>query len=143
LIKEGLMEPKNAAKRTAGRDDRPGNERESPEVVPDETGPGDPEEPEEEGAGVSELDLDDIDAPFDPDFAAAEAWELDTLALDDGVEDDENDNDEPVDDECDDEAEMKLLHELGIDLDAPDGEPGVELELDIAHEDPADDGVAA
>ena len=134
------MEPKNAAKRTAGRDDRPGNEPESPELEPEEAGPG---EPEEEAAGVSELDLDDIDAPFDPEFAGAEVWELDALALDDGVEDDENDNEERVDDEFDDEAEMKLLHELGIDLDAPDGEPGVDLELDIVGEDPADDGVAA
>jgi hypothetical protein len=135
------MEPKNAAKRTAGRDDRPGDDRESakPDPDADETGPGDPEE-EEEGAGVAELDLDDIDAPFDPEFAGAEAWELDALALDDGVEED---NDEPVDDDFDDEAEMKLLHELGIDLDAPDGEAGVDLELDIAHDDPADDGVAA
>jgi hypothetical protein len=135
------MEPKNAAKRTAGRDDRRGDDRESakPDTDTDETGPGDPEE--EEGAAVAELDLDDIDAPFDPEFAGAEVWELDALALDDGVEED---HDEPVEDEFDDEAEMKLLHELGIDLDAPDGEPGVELELEIAtHDDPADDGVAA
>jgi hypothetical protein len=135
------MEPKNAAKRTAGRDDRAGDERESLKPDPDETetetGAGDPEE---EGAAVAEIDLDDIDAPFDPEFAGAEAWELDALALDDGVEED---HDEPVDDEFDDEAEMKLLHELGIDLDAPDGEPGVDLELDIARDDPADDGVAA
>jgi hypothetical protein len=131
------MEPKNAAKRNAGRDDRPENERESPALEPDDAGPGDPEE---EGAAVAEVDLDDIDAPFDPDFAGGEVWELDALALDDGVEDDE---DEPVDDEGDDAAEMTLLQELGIDLDAPDGEPGVDFELDIAHEDPADDGVAA
>jgi hypothetical protein len=131
------MEPKNAAKRTAGRDDHPEDEHESDKLEPDETGVSDPEE---EGAAVPELDLDDIDAPFDPDFAGAEAWELDALALDDGVEDD---HDEPVDDEFEDEAEMNLLQELGIDLDAPDGEPGVDMELDIARDDSADDGVAA
>jgi hypothetical protein len=38
---------------------------------------------------------------------------------------------------------MSLLHELGIDLDAPDDEPGLDLELGIVQEDPADDGVAA
>jgi hypothetical protein len=131
------MEPKSAAKRTAGRDDHPEDERDSAKPEPEETGSADPED--EEGA-IAELDLDDIDAPFDPDFAGAEAWERDALAQDDGVEDD---TDEPVDDEFEDEAEMKLLHELGIDLDAPDGESDVELELDITHEDPADDGVAA
>jgi hypothetical protein len=131
------MEPKNAARRTAGRDDRPDDERESDEREQDETGSG---EPDEEGAAVTEVDLDDIDAPFDPEFAGAEMWELDALALDDGVEEDDDD---PVDDELDDEAEMTLLQELGIDLDAPDGEPDVDLELNIAQEDPADDGVAA
>jgi hypothetical protein len=137
-MKEGPMEPKNAAKRTAGRDDHPEDEHESAKVEGEgeDTGSGDPEE----GAAVAELDLDDIDAPFDPDFAGGEAWELDALAVDDGVEEDA---DEPVDDEFDDEAEMNLLHELGIDLDAPDGESDVDLELDISHEDPADDGVAA
>ena len=61
-----------------------------------------------------------------------------------GVDDDEDDDDErAVDDEFDDEAEMQLLHELGIDLDAPDGDVGLDFELEIAQEDPADDGVAA
>jgi hypothetical protein len=134
---EGLMEPKNASKRTAGRDGRPGDESDSLEPEQDATGPGDPDE---EGAAITEVDLDDIDAPFDPDFAAAEVWELDALALDDGVEEDDE---EPVDDEFDDEVEMNLLHELGIDLDAPDGEPGLDLEFTIVQEDPVDDGVAA
>src|SRR5262249_35644223 len=135
--KEGPMEPKNAAKRTAGRDDHPEDEPESAKLEGEETGSGDPEE---EGAAAPELDLDDIDAPFDPEFAGGEVWALDALALDAGVEDD---TDEPVDDEFDDEAEMKLLQELGIDLDAPDADSDVDLELDIGHEDPADDGVAA
>src|SRR5262249_18984626 len=127
-IMEGLMEPKSASKRTAGRDDRPGDESDSLELEQDATSPGDPDE---EAAAVTEVDLDDIDAPFDPDFAAAEVWELDALALDDGVEEDE---DELVDDELDDEAEMNLLQELGIDLDAPDGEPGLDLEFGIVQE---------
>jgi hypothetical protein len=131
------MEPKSATKRTARRDDRPEDHGQAPEFEPDAVEPGDAEEE----AVVTEVDLDDMDAPFDPEFVAAESWELDALAQDDGVQDE--DDEAPVDDEFDDEAEMNLLHELGIDLDAPDGESDVELEFAIAGEDPADDGVAA
>ena len=130
------MEPKNASKRAAGRDDRPGDESDSLALEQDANGAGDPED---EAAAVTEVDLDDIDAPFDPDFAAAEVWELDALALDDGVEED----DEPVEEEFEDEAEMSLLQELGIDLDAPDGDLDIDLEFGIVQEDPVDDGVAA
>jgi hypothetical protein len=135
------MEPKNAAKRAAGRDAHPGDECEALDVEPS----ADRAEDAEDEAGASgevELDLDDIDAPLDPDFPVAEAWELEALAIDDGVETEEE-TDETHDNEFDDEAEMSLLHELGIDLDAPDDEPGLDLELGIVQEDPADDGVAA
>jgi hypothetical protein len=131
------MEPKNAAKRAAGRDDRPGDDAESLELEPTEAGAGDPDE---EVGVTSEIDLDEIDAPLDLDFPGAEDWEFEGL----GVDDSDDDTDEQaVDDECDDEAEIQLLHELGIDLDAPDGDVGLDFKLEIAHEDPADDGVAA
>jgi hypothetical protein len=72
-------------------------------------------------------------------FSEGEAWDLEDLGL---VEDEEEDEDE--DDEAfDDEAEMQLLHELGIDLDAPDSGTGPDLSLHLDQDDPADDGVAA
>ncbi len=136
-IAEGFMEPKNAAKRAPERDDRAGDEGDSLELESAGATPGDPDE---EAGVTGEIDLDEIDVPLDPDFPVAEVWEFEGM----GVDDDEgNDDDEVVDDEFDDEAEMQLLHELGIDLDAPDGEVGLDFQLEIAQEDPADDGVAA
>jgi hypothetical protein len=131
------MEPKNAAKRAAGRDDRPGDEGESLELDPAGTGPGDPDE---EAGAVSEIDLDEMDAPLDPDFPLPEVWDFEGLGVDDS---DDDTDDQVVDDEFDDEAEMQLLQDLGIDLDAPDGEVGVDFKLEIAQEDNTDDGVAA
>lgn len=129
------MEPKNSAKRAPGRDDRPGDESDSLELEPAGTGDAD----EEAGVAV-DVDLDEIDVALDPDFPVAEVWEFEGLGVD---PDDDDKDDEAVADEFDDEAEMHLLHELGIDLDAPDGEVGLDFKLDIAQEDSADDGVAA
>jgi hypothetical protein len=131
------MEPKNAAKRGPGRDDRTGDECDSLELEPDGTGPGDPDE---EVGVASDVDLDEIDVALDPDFPVAEGWEFEGLGVD---PDDDDKDDQTVDDEFDDEAEMQLLHELGIDLDAPDGEGGLDFKLEIVQEDAADDGVAA
>jgi hypothetical protein len=66
-------------------------------------------------------------------------------------EDEEEDEPEPVDTDpdFDDEAEISLLHELGIDLDAPDAHPdrGLDfhfvLEPDPEDVDVVDDEVAA
>jgi hypothetical protein len=99
----------------------------------------------EDAAVAVEVDLDDLDAPLDPDFAPAEGWDFDPLELDD----DDDDADDAADDEADEQdAEMILLQELGIDLDAPDTEVEAEVDLDdlaigIDPEDPADEGVAA
>lgn len=131
------MEPKNAAKRAPGRDDRTGEECESLELEPDGTGTADPDE---EVGVAGDVDLDELDVTLDPDFPVAEVWEFEGLGVD---PDDDDKDDQTVDDEFDDEAEMQLLHELGIDLDAPDGEVGLEFKLEIAQEDAADDGVAA
>jgi hypothetical protein len=100
---------------------------------------------EEAVAGVAvDVDLDDLDAPIGPEFEMGEAWEFEPLDLDD---DDHGDDDDEVrgDESDDDEAEMCLLHELGIDLDAPDEAPGPDLTMVIDHDqdESADDGVAA
>ncbi len=129
------MEPKNSAKLAPGHDDRPGDEGDSLELEPAGTGDAD-----EEAGVAGDVDLDDIDVALDPDFPVAEVWEFEGLGVD---PDDDDKDDEAVADEFDDEAEMHLLHELGIDLDAPDGEVGLDFKLDIAQEDSADDGVAA
>jgi hypothetical protein len=49
------------------------------------------------------------------------------------------------DPDFEDDAEMSLLHDLGIDLDAPDGLPvgGFDLQLVMGSEDSTDDEVAA
>jgi hypothetical protein len=83
-------------------------------------------------------DLDELDAPIDDVFGEGEAWDLESLELEE-----EEEEEEEEDDELDDEAEMQLLHELGIDLDAADAATGLDLELDLDQDDPADDGVAA
>ena len=132
------MEPKNGANCVAECDDRPGDDSEALELEPGGT---DPVDPDDEIGVTSDVDLDEIDVPIDVEFPGAETWALEALDLDDTEDEDAA----PLFDEFDDEAEMRLLHELGIDLDAPDGEPGVDLELDLnlTHEDQADDGVAA
>lgn len=62
------------------------------------------------------------------------------------LEDDSAELDEvdPEDAEDDDDREMTLLHELGIDLDAPDG-PSAELDVDLelGEDDAVDDDAAA
>jgi hypothetical protein len=64
-------------------------------------------------------------------------------------EDEEEEEPEPVDNDpdFDDDDEISLLHELGIDLDAPDGQPGSGLDfhfdLEADPEDPVDEEVAA
>ncbi len=64
-------------------------------------------------------------------------------------EEEEEDEPEPLDNDpdFDDDAEISLLHDLGIDLDAPDGHPGSGLDfhfdLEPDPEDPVDDEVAA
>jgi hypothetical protein len=130
------MERKNSPEDVADRDDRGWEEGEALDDEPVVAGPSDPDD--EVGVAGDE-DLDEIDAPIDPDFGGAGAWELEALELDDDDDSDDTEEDEAFDDE----AEMHLLHELGIDLDAPDGEAGLDLSLDIDQEDPADDGVAA
>lgn len=81
-------------------------------------------------------DLDDIDVPIDPDFS--EPWEVEDL--DANLDEPEEDEDE----DFNDDAEICLLHELGIDLDAPDiliDDLG--LKLDLVQDDATDDGLAA
>ena len=61
---------------------------------------------------------------------------------------DEEETDESTieeDPDFDDDAEMSLLHDLGIDLDAPDGLPvgGFDLQLVMGSEDSTDDEAAA
>jgi hypothetical protein len=90
-------------------------------------------EPEEAAAIQVDPEVEDF-APAIPGF------ELEPDA--------EEDEPEPVDHDpdFDDDAEMSLLHDLGIDLDAPDGQPGPGLdfhfELEPDAEDPVDDEVA-
>jgi hypothetical protein len=85
--------------------------------------------------------FDDPDADPDDAVLAAELGEHD-IALDDALDADEDIEDEPAEDDEDD-LEMALLHELGIDLDAPD-EPSDLLEALAPVDDSAvDDEVAA
>jgi hypothetical protein len=125
------MSRKNGTTDAAGRDERGWDEGESLDRGPADAGAGDSED---EVIVAGDEDLDELDAPIDPDFSEVEAWDVEGLELDDAEEDE---------DEEDDEAEMYLLHELGIDLDAPDGEAGLDLALDLDEDDQADDGVAA
>jgi ribonuclease E len=126
------MSRKNGTTDAAGRDERGWDEGESLDRGPADAGAGDSED---EVIVAGDEDLDELDAPIDPDFSEVEAWDLEDL--------DDADDEEEDDEAEDDEAEMHLLHELGIDLDAPDGEAGLDLALDLDEDDPADDGVAA
>jgi hypothetical protein len=101
--------------------------------------------------GSDEPNWDDAVA-LDPEEAAA-------IQIDPDVEDfapsipgfepepEEEDEPEPLDNDpdFDDDAEMSLLHDLGIDLDAPDAHPGPGLDfhfdLEPDPEDPVDDEV--
>jgi hypothetical protein len=99
-------------------------------------GPGEPDD------GVSlagDVDLDELDGPIDPDLLDAEGWDLGDVDSDLDLDE----VDEDADEVFDDEAEIHLLHDLGIDLDAPDSVDGLDLALDLDQGDPADDGVAA
>jgi hypothetical protein len=89
--------------------------------------------------GSGDVDLDDLDAVIDPDLVEDGGW--DPSDLDAELELDQVDEDQ--DEVFDDEAEIRMLHELGIDLDAPDGATGLDLTLGLDQDDPADDGVAA
>jgi hypothetical protein len=126
------MSGKNGSTDAASRDKRGWDEGESLDREPAGAGLGDSED---EVIVAGDEDLDELDAPIDPDFSEVGAWDVEGVDLDDA--DDEDDEDD------DNEAEMHLLHELGIDLDAPDGEAGLDLALDLDEDDPADDGVAA
>jgi hypothetical protein len=128
------MSRNNGSADVASRDERGWDEGESLELEPATTGPVDAED---EVIVAADEDLDELDAPIDPEFGEGEAWDFEDLDLDDEVDGDEDD------DEDDDDAEMHLLHELGIDLDAPDLGAGLDLSLHLDQDDPADDGVAA
>jgi hypothetical protein len=81
-------------------------------------------------------DLDDIDVPIDPDFS--EPWEVEDL------DSNLDEPDEEEDEDFNDDAEIRLLHELGIDLDAPDIlADDLDLVIDLDQDDAIDDGLAA
>jgi hypothetical protein len=125
------MKSNDGAAGASERDDREWDGSESLDLEPNGTGPGDADE---EVIVAGDEDLDELEAPIDPEFVGA--WEVTELDLaDEGDDEDE-------DDEFDDD-EILLLHELGIDLDAPDGVAGLDPALDLDPEDQADDGVAA
>jgi len=126
------MNQRNGSTDAVGRVERGWDEGEALDLAPAGAGPSDPED---EVIVASDDDLDELDPAIDPEFSEGEAWEVEDLELDL----DEQDDDEGFDDD----AEMHLLHELGIDLDAPDGGAGLDLSLDLDQDDPADDGVAA
>lgn len=87
--------------------------------------------------------VDDPDAEPDDELLEAELGEHD-IALEDVLDLEDDVDLDPGDlDHDDDEMEMALLHEFGIDLDAPD-EPSELMEALAVEEDPsADDEVAA
>jgi hypothetical protein len=143
------MNPKNGPEDTVGRDKRGWEDGESLGQEADgsaELDRGESDEGAAVGVGVgvaADEDLDDLEPPLDPDLDGAEGWEFEPYDLDD--DDDDNDNDNDLTDDAEDEAEMRLLQELGIDLDAPDGDPDLvdDLAIDLDQEEPTDDGVAA
>jgi hypothetical protein len=112
------------------RDDREWDGGESVDLEPTEIGPTDPDD---EIIVASDDDLYELDAAIEPDFVGA--WEVTDLDLPDETDDEDDD------DEFDDE--ILQLHELGIDLDAPDGVAALEMALDLDPDEQSDDGVAA
>jgi hypothetical protein len=140
------MNQKNGPEDTVGRDTRGWEDSESPGQEADgsaELDRGDSGDDAAVGVGVAaDEDLDDLEPSLDPDLDDTEGWEFEPYDLDD---DDDDDNDNDVTDDAEDDAEVRLLQELGIDLDAPDGDPdlGDDLAIDMDQEEPTDDGVAA
>jgi hypothetical protein len=111
---------------------------------------------EDEFAGASgEVPNWDEVVALDPEEAAAIQVDPDVadfalhIAEFDAEPDEQEDEPDPLDDDpdFDDDAEISLLHDLGIDLDAPDGLPVIGLDFDFdlepEHEDAAEDEVAA
>ncbi|MFO0952271.1 MAG: hypothetical protein U0835_14195 [Isosphaeraceae bacterium] len=83
---------------------------------------------------------------FEPDeeLLEAELGECDGFIVDDPDLDELDDNFDPSPEEIDDEYEITLIQELGIDLDAPDDlGPEIELGAALHDDDPVDDEVAA
>jgi hypothetical protein len=133
------MNRKNGSEDAVDRDRRTWDESEAGDL--ESAGAAAPGDPDDGGGVAVEEDLDDIDAPIDHDFGLPEDWELEALDLDDHEDDDEDQGDGESDE---DEAEMLLLHELGIDLDAPDLEAELDdLPFTLVQDDSTDDGVAA
>src|SRR3954449_12487085 len=120
------MNIKNGSADAANREERGWGEGELPDLEP--IGAAGPSDNENEVIVAGEEDLDELDAPIDPDFIEGEAWDVEDLDLDE--------EEEEEDEALDDEAEMKLLQELGIDLDAPDAGAGLDLSLDLDQDDP-------
>lgn len=86
--------------------------------------------------------VETFDFEPDDDLLEPELGEHDGF-LEDAYDLEENDADDPCD-EDDDEAEMVLLREFGIDLDAPDEtDEDVSVSAQFAHDDPNDDEAAA
>ena len=86
----------------------------------------------------------EIGAEADDELLEAELGERDSFVGDDPELDELNDNFDPDSNEVDDEFEMALIQELGIDLDAPDDHaPTLEIGHGLHHEDSLDDEVAA
>ena len=90
-------------------------------------------EPETDVVADVDEDLLDLDADL---------GELDAPILDDDLDDLDEALLDPDDDDEDD-LEILMLQELGIDLDAPDLEETIDIELGFADDDSADDEVAA
>jgi hypothetical protein len=101
--------------------------------------------PDASGAEPAEQVIDPDADPenADEDLLEAEFGEFD---LPIGVDDDEDLEDDlaEADEESDDEIEIELLQELGIDLDAPDSLGSVlDLVVGLHDDGPHDDEVAA
>lgn len=86
--------------------------------------------------------VDPVDS-LDEDLLEADLGERDEFIALDEDEDLDDDAIDPDDFEDDDEYEVLMLQELGIDLDAADAsEPNLDLEVALV-DDETDDGVAA
>jgi hypothetical protein len=88
----------------------------------------------------------EADPIVDDDLLEAELGELDAPLAADEIEDLDAELLDAPDDEDEDDQEVCLLQELGIDLDAPDPDPDRDRDIDLGftlHDDPIDDEVAA
>lgn len=83
----------------------------------------------------------DPDVVVDDDLLEVDLGELDAPLI---IDEEELDDDilDPIEDEDEDDLEISLLQELGIDLDAPDA-VAASLDIGLVAEEDSDDEVAA